>query len=287
MITRRNFIEAAALAAAARNVSGQATGLTTISYNVLRFRGYPDTDANARRMAAASGQMEARAAQELLLYKPDIVSFSESVTEEAAARIAKLMGYEHVWFAPGYTKRSPEYPIGFPGTIFTRHRIVEAENAPFGGAPKDASLFTRHWGRTVIDTGSEKIAFFSGHLHPADAAIREREASVMLRVMKPALESGVSVLLQGDLNHTPDGPEYGRWVDAGLTDTLARFGGPQQPTFNSINPKIRIDYIWAAGPLAKRLKSSRVLFEGAFRTNPEDPASFALSDHVPVIASFN
>ena len=34
-----------------------------------------------------------------------------------------------------------------------------------------------------------------------------------------------------------------------------------------------------AGPLAKRLKECCALFEGAFRTNPEDPLSFALSDH--------
>ncbi|MCZ2152832.1 MAG: endonuclease/exonuclease/phosphatase family protein [Bryobacterales bacterium] len=286
MLTRRHFLTATTISVAAGLASAQEPNLTTISYNVLRFRGYPDTAGNAERLAAASSQMESRAAQELLLYKPDIVSFSESVTEQGAARIAQLLGYEHVWFAPGYTKRSQEYPIGFPGTILTKYRIIEAENAPFGDTPKDAALFTRHWGRAVLDTGHEKIAFFSGHLHPSDAAIREREVSVMLHVMKPALESGISVLLQGDLNHQPDGPEYSRWVKAGFVDALAQFGGPQQPTFNSIQPTIRIDYIWVAGPLAKRLKSSRVLFEGAFRTNPADPTSFALSDHVPVIATF-
>ncbi len=38
--------------------------------------------------------------------------------------------------------------------------------------------------------------------------------------------------------------------------------------------------------LATRREASRVLFEGPFRTNPADPASFALSDHLPVMATF-
>ncbi len=267
-------------------MSGQSGGLTTISYNVLRCRGYPDTPENRKRMVAATGQLEIRMVQELLLYRPDIVSFSESVTEDAARRMARMLGMQHAWFAPGRVNRSPEYPIGFPGTVFTRYRILDSENAPYGSAAKDPSLFTRHWGRAVIDTGEERIAFYSAHLHPHDAAVREREVTVILDVMRKELESGSSVLLQGDLNHRPDGPEYPRWVGAGLADTLAPYGGPQQATFDAIQPKGRIDYIWAAGPIAKRLTSARVLNEGAFRTNPADPASFALSDHLPVMATF-
>lgn len=286
MITRRAFVQSSALAATANGSSAQATSLATISYNVLRCKGYPETPENKERLTAATEQMEARMAQELLLYRPDIVSFSESVTEAAAGRIAKLLGMQHVWFPPGLVKRSPEYPIGFPGTLFTRHRIIESENAPYGGAKKDQALFTRHWGRAVIDTGKERIAFFSAHLHPSHADIREREVTVILDVMRKAIGSGASVLFQGDLNHFPTTPEYPRWQGAGLIDALAQYGGPQQPTFDSIQPRIRIDYIWAAGPLAKRLESSRVLNEGAFRTNPADPKSFALSDHLPVIATF-
>ena len=51
-------------------------------------------------------------------------------------------------------------------------------------------------------------------------------------------------------------------------------------------PNRRIDYIWSKGPLADRLTECRVLFEGAFRTNPDDPKSFAVSDHIPVLAVF-
>lgn len=274
------------MAATTAAAAGHSAGLTTISYNVLACIGFPDTPANRERRTAAASQMEARMAQELLLYKPDIVSFCESVTEESAGRIAKLLGMNFVWFAPGSNYRSATYPIGFPGAIFTRYRIAESENAPYGGEPKNPDLFTRHWGRALLDTGSERIAIFSAHLHPFKAEIRAREVTVMLRMIQEARGRGHSVLLQGDLNHTPAGPEYQRWVSAGLSDTLVPFGGPQQPTFSSVKPEGRIDYIWAAGPLSKRLKSARVLREGAFRTNPADPTSFALSDHVPVIATF-
>lgn len=73
---------------------------------------------------------------------------------------------------------------------------------------------------------------------------------------------------------------------AGLVDTLAVVGQRDAATFSSVEPRGRIDYIWAAGPLAKGVLESRVLNEGQFRTNPEDPASFALSDHLPVLARF-
>ncbi len=284
MMTRRFFVQA--VAAAATPAPAQTSGLTTISYNVLACIGFPETAANQRRLTAAREQMEERMALELLLYKPDIVSFSESVTQPAAERIARRLGMQFAWFAPGVPGYPPRYPIGFPGTVFTRYRILESENAPYGGAPKDPALFTRHWGRATLDTGQERIAFFSGHLHPNKAEIRAREMDVMLGLIQKEIDKGGSVLFQGDFNHGPEGPEYRRWIDAGMIDALAQYGGPQQFTFNSVEPKTRLDYIWAHGPLSKRLQGARVLNEGAFRTNPDDPQSFALSDHLPVMAKF-
>lgn len=285
-MTRRLFLQSSAAGVGARALA-QGRSFTTISYNVLACIGFPDTPANRQRLAAAREQMEARMAQELLLYKPDLVSFSESVTQPAAQRMANLLGMQFAWFAPGVSGFPPRYPIGFPGTVFTRHRIVDSENAPYGGAPRSPELFTRHWGRAVIDTGQERIAFFSGHLHPSNKDIRAREMDVMLPLLRKEIDKGGSVLFQGDLNHGPDAPEYKRWADAGFVDALAQKGGTQQLTFNSIEPKTRIDYIWVHGPLADRLRECRVLNEGAFRTNRDDPQSFALSDHLPLMARFD
>lgn len=40
------------------------------------------------------------------------------------------------------------------------------------------------------------------------------------------------------------------------------------------------------GTIGKRLIESKPIFQGAFRTNPADPRSFALSDHLPQLAVF-
>ena len=108
----------------------------------------------------------------------------------------------------------------------------------------------------------------------------------MLQVIGVDLDAGRTVVLQGDLNHEPDGPEYPRWVAAGLVDSFVAKGSGQPLTIPSTKPKKRIDYVWASESLAPRAAGCRVLFEGAFRTNPEDPRSFALSDHIPVLAVF-
>ena len=297
MIDRREFLMATGVLAAAGlarprlavaqpAVTDDArSGLRTITYNVLACNGYPRVRANKERLARAQNQMAARFALELALYEPDIVSFQEAPTEDTVASIAEQMGMRYTYFAPGISYFK-DYPIGFPGAIITRYEIVEAENCPLikGSRPED--LFTRHWGRAVLQTDREEIAFFSGHLHPSSAAIREREIAEMLAVMENDIRSDRSVLFQGDLNHRPTGPEYKRWVAAGLTDTFAAKGVGQPLTANSMKPRARIDYIWTHGPITQRLRECRVLFEGAFRTNPDDPNSFALSDHIPVMATF-
>lgn len=278
--------DGAAAAAQTAATSAQAR-FRSISYNVLACGGYPRTKENGDRLDAAADQLLARFVQELTLYRADVLSFSESILRPDAERAAKLLDMQFAWFAPGVPSFKG-YPIGFPGTLFTRHHIVESENAPYAkGRTPDAALFTRHWGRAVVKTPDDTIAFFSGHLNPQRQDVRMAEITEMLAVMTPVIKSGQSVLLHGDLNHRPDTPEYARWIDAGLTDCFAAKGTGQPFTSNSIEPRGRIDYIWAAGPLAARLRDCRALFEGAFRTNPADPLSFALSDHLPVLADFD
>ena len=87
------------------------------------------------------------------------------------------------------------------------------------------------------------------------------------------------------MNHGPEAPEYERWAEHELVDTAER-AGTAALTCPSTGPTERIDYVFAAGPIVSRLKSARTLFEGAFRTAEDDPSSFALSDHLPVLAVF-
>ena len=106
----------------------------------------------------------------------------------------------------------------------------------------------------------------------------------MLESMKSDLDAGRSMLLIGDLNHNPETKEYKLWIDAGWTDTFAKVGKGDGLTIKADKPQWRIDYVMAAGPIAKSIVASRPLFEGAFRTNIADPESFALSDHLPQLA---
>ena len=259
--------------------SPRAGGLRTITYNVLACNGYPTTDDNRAVIDKARIQIPARIAMELALYEPDVVTFQESPAESIVADIADRMGMSHTYF-----------PGGYPGTVLTRFEITASTNkplAPSAGADDAEGLFTRHWGRAVLKTDDGDLVLYSAHMYPGDRAdIREKEVTLMLAAMSADLESDRPMVFQGDLNHTPEGPEYQRWVSAGLRDALVAKGDADSLTFPCTVPNRRIDYVWSNGPLADRLTECRVLFEGAFRTNPDDPKSFAVSDHVPVLAVF-
>lgn len=258
--------------------AGPAPRLRTITYNILKCHGYSVKPEAKPFLKAAEPQVPTRLALELALYEPDIVSFQEAPPREVVAAIANQLGMKYAFF-----------PGGWNGAVLSKHEIVSPQNCPLASwqeRPKD--LFTRHWGRAVIRAPGGEIQFFSAHLHPADASVRAREVAEMLKIIGPSLEKGERVLLQGDLNHQPSGPEYPRWVQAGLVDIFGKVkeAGTSDFSVTSHQPAGRIDYVWASAPLASQARACRILFERAFRTNPEDPLSVALSDHIPVMADF-
>ena len=79
---------------------------------------------------------------------------------------------------------------------------------------------------------------------------------------------------------------YARWKTAGWVDTFSSDNETDGYTFSAAEPYQRIDYVFAKGPISNNILESRPLFEGAFRTNPEDTLSFALSDHLPHLTVF-
>ena len=282
MIDRRLFLGALAASAVPRRLLSRVQDpasrqgeFRTITYNVLACRGHPRTDANAVYLQRARGKMPERLAMELELYDPDLVTFQESTSKDLVARVAAALGFNYAYFDGGY-----------PGTLMTPHEIVSWRNCPLVEGDRPEDLYTRHWGTARLRVHGEEIALYTAHLHPNRAELREREVTGMLAVMAEDLAANRSVILQGDLNHLPDGPEYPRWVEAGLVDAFAAKGRGQPLTIPSTEPERRIDYVWSSVGLAARLRECRVLYEGAFRTNPDDPRSFALSDHIPVMATF-
>lgn len=282
-LSRRQFctaLGAAGLSAAALPsfaADDPPSPLCVIAYNIYAAKGWPE-DRPLARKAVQSGQMARRLALELALYEPDIINFSESPGEDLTTEIAGYLGMHHVRFPSGGD---------WPGTLLSRFEITDSENVPLGyDRPRD--LFTRHWGRGVIQLpGGESLIVHSAHLYPvADPTVRLKEIRAMLDSMHDDLASGRSMLLIGDLNHAPDTEEYNLWIKAGWTDTFAQVGHGEGPTIKADTPQYRIDYILATGPIAARTTESRPLFEAAFRLNPDDEHAFALSDHLPQLARF-
>ncbi len=290
MISRRAFFVKAAtglpftVAAFARPVrqSTPAAGgqhrLCTIAYNVLQCSGWPPVNVK-KRFSLAHNQMPTRFALELSLYAPDIINFSEAPEEQVVREISERLGMKYVLFPSGES---------WPGVLMTRLEIASSQNCPVKTASRPEDLFTRHWGlaRLRVPAINDEIIVHSVHLHPNSVETRRREVSSILETLEPDLKAGRSILLQGDFNCTPDGPEYGRWIQCGFKDTCVSPAAGLSETFYSSEPKRRLDYIFAAGTLAGSVKEGRRLFEGAFRTNRDDPSSVALSDHVPEMAVF-
>lgn len=283
-ISRRRFFAAvgAGLSAASRTdvfAADQATApLRVIAYNVYGCTGWPRNRPLAKK-AIENGQMARRLAMELALHEPDIVNFSESPSEAVAREVAGHLGMNHVRFPSGGN---------WPGTLLSRYEIIDSQNVPLGRErPED--LFTRHWGRAAVKLpNGNPLIVHSAHLYPGSAPeTRLREIPAMLQSMKADLEADHSMLLIGDLNHGPDTKEYELWMDAGWVDTFAKVGQGKGLTIKADEPKYRIDYVMATGPIAEHIVESRPLFEGAFRLNVADPKDFALSDHLPQLAVFS
>ena len=279
---------------------GDTKTLRTISYNVFNgcigYKGINGRDlppgAQSDRVKAARemGQIPIRIAQELALYQPDIINFSEGPDEKTIAAMADILGMNYAFF-PGAKNGTGH----FPGAILTPFEIVSSQTRPFAANNGDLEeLFTRHWGKATLRLPNGKpIVVHSAHLWPFakeenDTRIRLDEiAALQAAIAQDLAGDADSVLLQGDLNHAPDTQEYKQLNNGSLVDVFLAGGeGGEGYTTNAIKLTKRIDYIYCAGALTKQIKAFRVLFEGGFRMNNDDPNGFALSDHLPILADF-
>lgn len=270
--------------------------IRSISYNVFGGKGYkginghelpPGEDSILVKAAREMGQIPKRIALELALYRPNIINFSESPREDVVAAIAETLNCDYVFFPGGNS--------GCPGSILTNYEIISSENEPLIHQDGNHSkkLFTRHWGKAKLRLPDGKnLTVHSAHLRPFrkspdDTEIRLAEIKEILDAVQDDIANGSdSVLLQGDLNHVPDTPEYEALINGGLMDAFCIGGQGDGYTINSIIPTRRIDYIFCAGELSQQRMDCKVLFEGNFRMNTEDPKGYALSDHLPVLADF-
>ncbi len=243
----------------------------------------------ALRAARGERRMWAWLAAELRNLDADVIGLQEVPSEAFCTELAKVLGMHYAFFRGGW--RGKGWPDGIAAAILSRDPITEATSCPLAeheSRPKD--LFTRGYGKVVVEPAGGQTAIYVAHLLPAwkntthirEGEIREIAASAALDRRR-----GRSVLVLGDMNHHPEMPEYRLWKEHGLVDTVARHApAGDQRTCPSTGPTERIDYVFVAGPLADRLRGAGREFGGIWSVDPNVKSSFALSDHLPVIARF-
>ncbi|MEC3878139.1 endonuclease/exonuclease/phosphatase family protein [Parapedobacter sp. 10938] len=282
-VSRRKFLTQSAIGAvglttfgllACAGQSNKPVSIRVIAYNILKCTGWPVEHVEDE------SQIPALIAQELSKYKPDIVNFSESPEESVVKQIADLLQMDYVYFPSGGN---------WPGAVLTHHEILDSVNVPVVSGARPETLFTRHWGRATLRiAGSHTLTVHSAHLYPFDTpegvAVRRQEIREIVKSMETDRIADKKIIVIGDLNHTPDVEEYAQWMDAGFVDSFIAAGEGDGFTIRADTPNKRIDYVLSRGLEAS---AGRPLFEGAFRTDPSVPDSFALSDHLPYFAQFD
>ena len=253
----------------------------TITYNVYDFTGWP------REAEMMTEEVTQSFVESMKKYEPNIITLSETKSEFIVQDIARQLGMQVLRF--------PSVPEegNWPGTLLIYLKILESIKGPLISQNKSKSLFTRHWGKAILQTDWEEIAVYSAHLYPGEEEIRQREVREVVRAVEEDMKFGRSILLQGDLNHLPKTVEYNSWIEAGLVDTFQVAGtGPAEthrPSDSSPKedePNQRIDYIFAYGLIVQNLQECRVLSGLPFRVNPHAKRLWSLSDHLPVMATF-
>jgi endonuclease/exonuclease/phosphatase family metal-dependent hydrolase len=294
MSSRREFLRSAAAVGVLGSVgvspdaraaeSPAPATLRTITYNIYEAKGWSRQKYLSKEMDKPAGpehllDMARRFADALRVFAPDLVTFQESPAREIIEAIAKHLEMKFAYFPSGEN---------WPGALLTRFEIASSRNCPIaGGGERPKDLFTRHWGTAVLKTPGGELIVHSVHLHPSKSEVRALEVTEVIKAIEPVLAAKRPLILQGDFNHPPTGPEYPRWKEAGLIDIFETFGVNAPETIPADKPEGRIDFVWASRPLAKRAKGAQVLNRPPFRPEKEgDPASLSLSDHMPVLAMF-
>ena len=98
----------------------------------------------------------------------DAITLEEAESNQFVAELAKKLGWNYAYFSGGWQDPAHGWPEGIPTAIMTRHKILEQANCPLvNHATRPKDLFTRGYGRVVIDTGQEQLTLIVAHLLPS------------------------------------------------------------------------------------------------------------------------
>ncbi len=237
--------------------------LTVATYNVHHCQGTDgvlDIDRVARNIAASHADIVG--VEEL-----DNHYSARSNFADEPARIAADLGYHYVFAANLDTPSStPGQPNSQYGTaIFSRYPIVETTHVLL---PKSPDQEQRGLVGAEIDVNGRQIWFYNTHLAASSQVDRQAQADTLKQLIDPTV---APTFLTGDLNAYEDDPEINT-IDSFLSDLWPIAGHGTGYTFDSDDPKGRIDYIYASpGAVTPRL----------VRVSPIVPEA---SDHLLVAA---
>lgn len=244
-----------------------------ITYNVHGFWAIPKKNAPPQK----------RVAEEIAIalqgYAPFVITLQEAADTSLVDAVATGLGMKFVSAGCGASKSV---------AMLTSLPIVSWDGCPitFPQNPNPDDPFSgRAASRMVVEFESGQLIIWGLHLRarPEGAAIRKQELDLLLPLVKKDIDSGVPVILQGDLNHEPADPEYSRWKGIGLVDLTSGAGKSRLDDNTGATPTRKIDYIWASASFANRLPTGITLYERPFRADlVSNPKSYALSDHLPV-----
>ena len=153
-------------------------------------------------------------------------------------KLAELTGMPYFFFAPAiYVKNKGLYGNGF----LSKLPIVKAENIPIPdpeGKGSNSRYETRCLLRVELEGGVTVLVTHFGLNHD------EQENAVKTVVENLANKK---CILMGDFNVTPNDPVLDP-IRSCMRDTAERFGG-EKHSFPSVDPRIKIDYIFVSHDL--------------------------------------
>jgi endonuclease/exonuclease/phosphatase family metal-dependent hydrolase len=204
---------------------GPPTRVSVMTYNI-----YHGEDANGGSNLDAVARI-------INSLKPDLVAFQEVDKKttrakglDLTAELSKRTGMNGV-----FGKAMDYAGGGYGEAVLCRYPVLETKNNPLGHSAK-AEPRTALEVQIELPTGV-KIAFVGTHLdHQRDQSNRMKQAS---RIKELYENYDLPIVLAGDLNAVPGSDPInllsGQWSYAGQDDP--------QPTFPSVRPRRKIDYI--------------------------------------------
>lgn len=205
--------------------------------------------------------------------QPDVVALQAVLRRGGSNQAQEVMesvsdGYRGAYFEPSL----PDAADPVQGLAFiSRAPVVEsqAKRLTWSNNPEDPNR--RMVFRAALETARGRLQIFNTHFSWVDALARkniDEACDFIFSFRDPAI-------LVGDFNQTPDSPLLARLRDAGWVDAWQKLR-PNEPgaTFESNEPKLRIDYVWANRQIAPSVQSVQIV-------RADDPHRLArMSDHL-------